>query len=286
MKFSVIIPTYNRSIELKNALISLENQNFKDFEVLICDDGSTDNTKEIVESFKNTLNLKYLHDENWGGPAKPRNVGIKNATTDWICFLDSDDSWYPNKLMELNKVIQKKDYDVYYHFFRCGGKKIGNYTKPFWLNHYDNLLINGNQIVNSSLCIKKSKLIEIKGFKESKNLIAIEDYDLLIRLAQIKSKFHLIKKTLGFYNLGDNNISSNFFKQYKRMHFLLNSHYIGKTKAAKKQALLYYMTGAFLLTIQKKSKASKYFFSAIKNGSIIIKFKSFFRLIKLLFKVN
>ena len=77
IKFSIIIPTYNRALLLKRCLDSLCSQTYRDFEVIVCDDGSTDGTNEIINQFEDKLSLKYLYDTNWGGPARPRNNGIK-----------------------------------------------------------------------------------------------------------------------------------------------------------------------------------------------------------------
>src|ERR1700759_5123285 len=91
--FSVVIPTYNRAQKLFRALHSLNEQTFLDFEVLVCDDGSTDETRSVVEAFVPAIRfraLRYFYAPNWGGPARPRNTGLAKATADWVCFLDSD----------------------------------------------------------------------------------------------------------------------------------------------------------------------------------------------------
>lgn len=113
MKYSVIIPTYNRAKLLNKCLRSLAEQTFRDFEVLVCDDGSRDNSKDIVDSYKDRLNIQYLWEENWGGPARPRNRGIQASKGEWICFLDSDDWWESTKLEECLSYLN--DYDVIYH---------------------------------------------------------------------------------------------------------------------------------------------------------------------------
>jgi len=113
--FSVILPTYNRVDKLRLTLQSLKKQTFKDFEVIICDDGSTDNTRELAGDFSKSLNMKYVNNGHWGGPARPRNEGIKIAKGEYIAFLDSDDIWYPNKLEFVKKNIC--DSDILYHGF-------------------------------------------------------------------------------------------------------------------------------------------------------------------------
>ena len=94
---SVIIPTYQRRDKLKITLKSVLSQTYTNYEVLIMDDGSNDGTKEMVNSL-NDSRIFYNWQKNTGGPAKPRNNGIKIAKGDWIAFLDDDDVWKENKL--------------------------------------------------------------------------------------------------------------------------------------------------------------------------------------------
>src|SRR5262249_39882767 len=116
--FSIIIPTYNRDKKLLRALQSLNRQSFLNFEVLVCDDGSTDKTRELVDQFKKEKRFRDLHyffEQNWGGPARPRNIGLRHSSAEWICFLDSDDLWYPDKLERVIPYCDK--YDLIYHDF-------------------------------------------------------------------------------------------------------------------------------------------------------------------------
>ena len=110
---SVIIPTYNRNESLKRCIQSVIFQTYQNFEILVMDDGSTDGTKEIVTDF-NDPRIIYEWDDNWGGPAKPRNRGIKKSSGEFIAFLDSDDWWLPKKLEE-SVVVLEKGSDLVYH---------------------------------------------------------------------------------------------------------------------------------------------------------------------------
>ena len=83
-RFSVVIPTYNRAKEIRRCLDSLVAQNFQDFEVLICDDGSTDDTSSVVSEYSHLLDITYRCGEHFGGPARPRNCGISLARAPYI----------------------------------------------------------------------------------------------------------------------------------------------------------------------------------------------------------
>ncbi len=95
MKVSVIVPTYNREAYICQAIESVLQQTMKDFEIIVVDDGSTDNTEEKIQPY--LQNLKYIKTKN-GGPAHARNIGMGAATGEYIAFLDSDDLYYPHKL--------------------------------------------------------------------------------------------------------------------------------------------------------------------------------------------
>ena len=101
---SVIIPLYNKESYIKNTLRSVLEQNFTDFEIIIVNDGSTDNSLEIVSSFKDER-IQVIHQPN-SGASSSRNKAIQSAKTEYIAFLDADDFWFPNHLEELVQLIQ------------------------------------------------------------------------------------------------------------------------------------------------------------------------------------
>ena len=94
---SVVIPTFNRAATLGKAIRSALEQTFPPLEVLICDDGSTDKSREIVESI-NDSRVRWIDGEHGGRPGIPRNRGIRASRGEWLAFLDSDDEWLPEKL--------------------------------------------------------------------------------------------------------------------------------------------------------------------------------------------
>ncbi|MFM1793365.1 MAG: hypothetical protein RLZZ252_1719 [Bacteroidota bacterium] len=105
--FSIILPTYNRASFLSRSIGSVVTQDFQDWELLIIDDGSTDHTKEIVNSF-NDQRIKYFYQEN-SERSSARNNGIKLATGEWICFLDSDDEYLQDHLKIFHEEIESND---------------------------------------------------------------------------------------------------------------------------------------------------------------------------------
>jgi glycosyltransferase involved in cell wall biosynthesis len=202
----VVIPTYNREHKLKRCLNSLINQTYKSFKVVVIDDGSTDNTFHVVGYYKNFLNLTYLKIENSGGPARPRNIGASSQDAKYVAFLDSDDWWSSTKL-ECSIVELEKGYDFVYHdliisptkhrfFFK---KRIK--TKSIITNGVEQLLEYGNCITTSSVVMRQDLFIESNGFDEDKKLVAVEDYDLWVRVAKLTHKFKRLDIPLGCYSV-------------------------------------------------------------------------------------
>jgi glycosyltransferase involved in cell wall biosynthesis len=215
--FSFVIPTYNRAERLDLALKSLTCQYFKDFEVIIADDGSTDSTKDVVDKYRSILDLKYICNENWGGPARPRNKGLKIAQGEWVCFLDSDDQCFPEKLQSVIPYLS--EFDFIYHdlvvFDSNGDTGRFKTCRQLTLDPCIDLLVNRNGICNSGVIVKRDLVIQAGGFSEDKTLIAIEDYDLWIKLSMITTRFFHLAKPLGAYFVGGNNISSNYLNRNK-----------------------------------------------------------------------
>lgn len=227
MKFSVIIPTYNRADLLDRCLQSLTEQTFKDFEVLVCDDGSTDNSAQVTQKYAEQLNVQYLWEANWGGPARPRNRGIAASKGEWICFLDSDDWWMPNKLEVCLKFLH--DYDFLYHdmqiFSQTNGMQNNNLIKGRIPSHpfFENMLLKGNCCANSSVVVRKTIVDKVGLLSEDKALMAVEDFDYWLRVSQITERFCCIKQMLGYYWVGDTSISFNE-KQIQKHIALYGKH--------------------------------------------------------------
>lgn len=273
---SIIIPTYNRANDLQRCLESLSNQSYKNFEVLVCDDGSTDNTEEIVKKFESGLAIQYIKDVNFGGPAKPRNNGINEAKGNVIAFLDSDDWWYPNKLEVSLSYLEEydlvhHDLDIYVNLKESKGVARGRVLKGEILK---DLIINGNGIVNSSVIVRKTIVDLVGEITEDKNLIAVEDNDYWIRISKITDKFKYINQSLGGYWVGDNISYST--KQIQREENLLN-RYINLLSAEeqKKAYFKFYFNSARRLHYFRLFNEAKVsYLKSFKSKKIDLRIKS------------
>ena len=210
---SVIIPTYNRAHCIIRAVNSVANQTYKNIEIIIVDNSSTDNTLDLIKS-QNKKNIYLYNIDNKGVVASSRNLGIKNSKGKYVAFLDSDDWWLPKKI-EISIIELEKGFDIVYHdLFHA----YDNSLKPhFWRRSrtrnlhipvYRDLLINGNAINLSSVVIRKVLMEEINGFSQDIKLVSSEDYETWIRISIKTNKFSKINNVLGFYWKGGGNMTS------------------------------------------------------------------------------
>lgn len=245
--FSVIIPTYNRAEKLRRALEALKRQTCRDFEVIVCDDGSTDATGEVVAEYSEVLPVTYLWEANWGGPARPRNWGIAAARGEWICFLDADDWWYPEKLAEV--LPKTGEADLIYHdcdvYMKEGRSSVGKRSRQLQKPVFVDLMTRGCSLVTSSVCVEKEILAKSGGFAEERELVAIEDYDLWLRIARISERFLYLPRSLGAYWVDQANISE-FSEKYIARETVVCRRYSGYLKSSDRdeaEKLLAYKTG-------------------------------------------
>lgn len=194
MKVSVIIPTYDRASILPEAVKSILAQTYRDFELYVIDDGSTDNTREVLIPYRHRLN--YVYQRNRGVSAA-RNRGIRLSTGELVSFLDSDDLWKPTKLeRQVTHLAGHPDHPVCYteevwirHGARVNPRKVHAKHSGWIFEKVLPLCI----ISPSSLMLRRSVLDNIGLFDET--LPACEDYDLWIRMAAAYP-IHLISEPL------------------------------------------------------------------------------------------
>jgi glycosyltransferase involved in cell wall biosynthesis len=208
-KISVIIPVLNRPELLRRALQSLLNQTCQDFEVVICDHGSTESLSEVVDEFRQALNLTFIKVPQQGGVGFPRNRAIEVAGSDWIAFLDSDDWWSPKKIEAVLPLL-KNEVDFIYHELEIVGElgvtKRATKGRALQFDFLTELVAVSNPIPNSSVMVRKSCLEGVGGFDE--NRFIIEDFDLWVRLAQQGLRTQFINEVLGYYWVSAKSISA------------------------------------------------------------------------------
>jgi glycosyltransferase involved in cell wall biosynthesis len=267
----VIISTYNRAQKLRSALRSVVNQTYNNLEIIVIDDGSTDNTSEVVKNFKDKR-IKYLYKKN-SGPYDSRNYAIRRSKGDYIAFLDDDDQYLPQKIeMQVEFMQKHKEYGFCY-----GNLKILKNRKSHLIiskekeNTYINLLLDGtgSYVTIQTILLKRSVVKKTGLFRL--DIKRAEDYDYWLRCAK-KFKFGYIDKPLAIYKLHDSNITKDHDKILKWMSFVRLIHLkklkksdIPKKYLKKYQWELNFHQGRVLYYKNKYKKAIPHFLSAIKT---------------------
>ena len=226
-KISVIIPTYNREKLIGNSIKSVLNQTYKNLEIIVVDDGSTDNTKVVVDKIKDSR-IKYIKLIKNTGGSNARNVGILNAKGKYISFQDSDDIYYPDKLeTQLKNIINKKtDLDF------CKIKVAFKNSYLFFPNNMQEKSISNNNIFNE--LISKGNFISTQAILVEKNFVKkflfdpfiprLQDYDLILRMIP-KVKISYTKKVLVELHKSNDSISRYTKKLVKALDILLKKKF-------------------------------------------------------------
>lgn len=216
---TVIIPTYNRPTYLREAIDSVIAQTFRDWELIIVDDGSTDETPTVIaEYLRRDARIRMIHQPNVG-PGSSRNVGLRDARGEFIAFLDDDDLWLPEKLeVQLEKYRCKPELGLLYA--QCRTERPGQPPKVWPSQPGMNTLqrlININFIPTLTVMVRKRCLDQVGEFDG--RLRVSHDYDLWLRIAE-RFPFGCVPKVLARYRLHDANISSDSLVRYEN-HLIL-----------------------------------------------------------------
>ena len=229
MNISVLMPTYNNSKYIKYAIQSILNQSYKEFEFLIVDDGSTDNTEEIVKSFIDSR-INYIKKPH-EGIAKSLNFGLKKATYDIIAIMDSDDISFPTRLEKQIKLFRKTDKTdfriVSSWYCAFSKKKILYIVKiPEYNNDIKRNLLLHSVICHAGSMYDREVILNCGGYNHKFN--SSVDYNLWIRLID-KVKFHNIQEVLYFYRMRNNSISNKNFKETLCEAYKVQSYFYEKS---------------------------------------------------------
>ncbi len=242
LRASVIIPTYNRAYILKHCLSYLLNQTTQDYEIIVIDDASQDETAELISRFQiPDSRLRYIRLEKQVGPYVARNIGIEQANGELIVFLDSDVLVHPNFVLDhirIHKSNKKIWVQGMVHHIR-------NLNQVNFKFYYPNALCIGTFITQNA-SVRKKWFLEIGGFEEFGSKIGYKDVDLGIRLKKIGlNPVHPLFRCKAYHIDGPpkmNNLQEFFDKHQKRgksAYFLIKRHgKLGKKFAHTKKALL------------------------------------------------
>jgi glycosyltransferase involved in cell wall biosynthesis len=211
-KVSVIIPTYNRATSLVSAVNSVLSQTFQDFEIIIVDDASKDDTEEVVRGIADRR-IKYLRHETNKREAGARNTGVTSASGEYIAFLDDDDEWLPDKLklqVELLDGSSSVVGAVYSGSFRIdseSGRTLDQYIPTKTGNIFKDLSFR-NWVGTPSTVLLRRECFERVGLFDSA-IVFGPDYDMWIRVAE-KYHFLCIRQPLIKYYIHSGRLSSNY----------------------------------------------------------------------------
>lgn len=214
-KVSIVVPTFNRANVIERALRSILKQTYSDYEVIVVDDGSTDDTESVVAAMEDTR-IRYISLPENQGVAHARNVGIQEAQYDYIAFLDSDDEWLPDKLrLQMNEMERLGDeYGMVYcrmaGWLRDGSARfvcpVLEYKRAVLEGNIFQPLLLRNVIGTPAMLVRRECLKETGGFKEA--LHCLEDWELILRLAK-HSKIGFVDKILVEVHKSEGSVTTN-----------------------------------------------------------------------------
>lgn len=228
---SIITPVYNAQDYLEETILSVLNQTYSNWELLLIDDCSTDNSYEIIEKYlKKDKRIKYLKNEKNSGPAITRNRGIEESKGEYIAFLDSDDLWYENKLKNQINFMKEKQLKIShgnYYFCNLKGEIIKKVETDKEID-YKKLLL-GNQFKTMTMVLKKeiikNMIPNIKHedyaffldiLREGNISIRNEEYDSLCRIGKISVSSNKLKSAIWTWNI---------YRKYEKLNLFQSIYY-------------------------------------------------------------
>ena len=290
---SIIIPTYNRAKFIDKVLKSVFDQTFKNWEIVLVDNYSTDGTDNILLKYQDSR-VKHIKIERSGIIAKSRNAGIKVARGEWIAFLDSDDWWTRDKLEICTQNIDE-NVDFIYHDLEIVNDKPGFYFKrkkyfgrqlkqPVFADLLTSHITKGNAIGNSSVIVRKSILAKVGGIIENKNIVASEDFNTWLRIAKITDKFKYLKKKLGYYLIHDGSIQKRDLSIPHREAINEFMDFLNHQQKLDLEVKWKYISGNYNHSKNNYVKAKEDFMFVFKNGSLNLKIRAILKFFLLFLK--
>lgn len=271
------MPVYNSERFLNEAISSVLKQSYDDIELVIINDGSTDNSDRIIRNYISNDKVKYISKAN-SGPANTRNVGIKSSNGDYIAFLDSDDVWLAHKIETQIKRLNETDADIIY-----SRRSIIDEHSNIICEHDERKLYAGsilnelyvdNFVCLSSVLLKNEVFNRVGFFNEHMRMS--EDYDFWLRAA-LSSRFEYVNEELLQYRIHGLQASARYLERLIAVDEIYNGHYaelsgrISKQTIHKSRSLHYLNWGYFLKKNNRKYEAILMYLKAFRqNPSFIV----------------
>lgn len=260
-RVSVVIPAYAASQFITATLDTVAAQTYKDFELIVVDDGSPDDTKPVVDAWlaKHGIPGACVRRPN-GRIAAARNTGLERAKGELIALLDHDDFWTPDKL-----ALTVAEFDAHPETVLVGhdldvvqdGRLVRTERKgPACDDMYDRLLFEANAVSPTAATFRRDKALSIGGFRAEPQFNTVEDYDFWMRLSRT-GPFRFIPRALGAYNLIPGSASSKVEYHHSNLEALLRDHFaarlgpnpglIGRLRARRRLSFVYRAAAGALL---------------------------------------
>lgn len=283
---SVIMPTYNQAQYINQAIQSVLDQSYENWELIVIDNYSTDKTDAVIASFSDPRIIsKKIH--NGGVIAASKNVGIFQAKGEWVAFLDSDDFWAANKLKHCLEHAGN-NVDIIYHnmatvdekskISRRAKIKSWQVNAPITID----LMVRGNALAASSVMVRSKVLRQVNGMNESNCIVAAEDYNTWLRISQFTDGFKYIPQKLGFYRVHNSGISSTKDMSWPTANAIADfKDLLSPAQLIKIEAEFRYLKGRFNYLRGNFIEAHEHLIYAIQFGKLSIKFKSLFMITRI-----
>lgn len=269
-QFSVIIPVYNAASTLRETLKSVENQTWRDFEVVLVNDGSTDESEEIIMTWQEQTEqeIRLINQENQGLGAS-RNRGIEAAQGDWIALLDADDLWDKDKLAGITRFIQTQPaLGVIYHRVKNFSEQRTYQRSGRPVREIRELLTHSNPLVPSAVLIDRETALK-NPFSERRDLHGAEDLHLWVRLLSAGVSFLFCENAITYYRVYggmSSDLENHLQYVYNALADLKNEGLIDENTEKAAIARKHYEAGRFYHKIKEFRKAADHYDQSVANG--------------------
>ncbi len=263
---SIVIPTYNRAHLLSRAIQSVLNQTYADFELIIVDDGSTDETEKLVKSFNSRM-IRYIRYRENKGEAAARNAGIQSAKGEYLAFLDSDDEWMSEKLEKQMRIFEKAPPEVgivYTGFVVTRNKKKKYILSGGMASENGDVfrnLLKGDFVLPSTILIKVECFKRAGVFDERFSRMA--DSELFLRMSRYY-QFKCVNEPLVIYYPQPDSISANKSTCIKPYKLILEMYFEDIKQDKRILASYYFVLGDLVCCYGELSQGRDYFIRSVK----------------------